>query len=181
MRHINEFCFDYLTGNTYLYKHFDFVFPIVLSGVDLVDKTTKFFRTTDFPQKWHLVDAEGKTLGRLASQVATLLRGKHKPEFTPNADMGDFVVVVNASKVKLTGKRSELKEYFHYTGYPGGATFEKYQDLLRKKPRWVFEEAVKGMLPHNRLGRQIIKKLKVYAGPEHPHVAQQPAAFLIKN
>lgn len=146
-----------------------------------MDKTTKFFRTTDFPHKWHLIDAEGKTLGRVASKVATLLRGKHKPEFTPNADLGDFVVVVNASKVKLTGKRAELKEYFHYTGYPGGATFEKYQDLLRKKPRWVFEEAVKGMLPHNRLGRQIIKKLKVYAGPEHPHAAQQPAAYLIQN
>lgn len=142
-----------------------------------MDKTTRFFRTTDIAKKWHLVDADGKTLGRVASQVAKLLRGKHKPQFTPNADVGDFVVVVNAAKVKLTGKRAEVKEYFHYTGYPGGATFEKYQDLLRKKPRWVFEEAVKGMLPHNRLGRQIFKKLKVYPGPEHPHAAQQPAAY----
>ncbi len=146
-----------------------------------MDKTTRFFRTTDVPHAWHLVDAEGKTLGRVASQVARLLRGKHKPQFTPNADVGDFVVVVNAAKVKLTGKRSELKDYFHYTGYPGGATFEKYQDLIRRKPRWVFEEAVKGMLPHNRLGRQIFKKLKVYAGPEHPHAAQQPAAFPVQN
>jgi len=146
-----------------------------------VNKATRFFRTTDFPHKWHLVDAEGKTLGRVASQVARLLRGKHKPEFTPNADLGDFVIVVNAAKVRLTGKRSEHKEYFHYTGYPGGATFERYEDLLRKKPQWVFEEAVRGMLPHNKLGRQIFKKLKVYAGPEHPHVAQQPAAYLIQN
>ena len=146
-----------------------------------MEKTTRFFRTTDLRKKWHVVDAEGKTLGRVASQVASLLRGKHKPEFTPNADLGDFVVVINAARVKLTGKRSELKEYFHYTGYPGGATFEKYQDVLRKKPTWVFEEAVKGMLPHNRLGHQIFKKLKVYAGPEHPHVAQQPVSYPIQN
>lgn len=139
-----------------------------------MDKTTKFFKSQDSPQKWHLVDAEGKTLGRLATQVARLLRGKHKPQFTPNADLGDFVIVVNASRIKMTGKRTELKEYFHYTGYPGGATYEKFQDLLRTHPERVFEHAVKGMLPHNRLGRQIIKKMKVYAGPEHPHKAQQP-------
>jgi large subunit ribosomal protein L13 len=128
-------------------------------------------------QKWHLIDAEGKTLGRVATQVARLLRGKHKPMFTPNADLGDFVVVVNASKIRVTGKRAELKEYFHYTGYPGGATFEKFQDVLRKHPDRVFEHAVRGMLPHNRLGRQIIKKLKVYSGSEHPHKAQRPEPF----
>lgn len=144
-----------------------------------MDKATQFFKTTDTVQKWHLVDAEGKTLGRIATEVARLLRGKHKPQFTPNADLGDFVVVVNASKVKVTGKRAELKEYFHYTGYPGGATFEKFQDILRKQPERVFEHAVKGMLPHNRLGRQIIKKMKVYAGAEHPHAAQQPQAYAI--
>lgn len=144
-----------------------------------MDKATRFFKTTDTVQKWHLVDAEGKTLGRIATEVARLLRGKHKPQFTPNADLGDFVVVVNASKVKVTGKRAELKEYFHYTGYPGGATFEKFQDILRKQPERVFEHAVKGMLPHNRLGRQIIKKMKVYAGAEHPHAAQQPQAYAI--
>jgi large subunit ribosomal protein L13 len=125
------------------------------------------------------VDAEGKTLGRLATQVARLLRGKHNPMFTPNADLGDFVVVVNASKVKVTGKRPELKEYFHYTGYPGGATYEKYQDILQKNPERVIERAVKGMLPHNRLGRQIFKKLKVYAGPQHPHRAQKPENFAV--
>ena len=139
-----------------------------------MEKTTRFFTAKDVEQKWHLLNADGKTLGRVATEAARLLRGKHKPEFTPNADTGDFVVIVNASKVKLTGNRAELKEYFHYTGYPGGATWEKVADVLRKNPERVFEHAVKGMLPHNRLGHKIFKKLKVYAGPEHPHVAQQP-------
>jgi large subunit ribosomal protein L13 len=146
-----------------------------------VEKSTRFFRAEDARRQWHLVDADGKTLGRLATQVAHLLRGKHKPSFTPNTDMGDFVVIVNAAKVRLTGKRSELKEYFHYTGYPGGATFEKFKDLVRKHPERVMEHAVRGMLPHNRLGRQIIKKLKVYAGPEHPHAAQRPVALTVRS
>lgn len=146
-----------------------------------MDKATHFYKTEDTEQKWHLIDAEGKTLGRLATEAARLLRGKHKPMFTPNADLGDFVVIVNAAKVKLTGKRTELKEYFHYTGYPGGATFEKFQDIMRKKPERIFEHAVKGMLPHNKLGRQIIKKMKVYPGPEHPHRAQQPQAYTLNN
>jgi len=146
-----------------------------------VDKSTRFFRAEDAHRQWHLVDADGKTLGRVATQIAHLLRGKHKPSFTPNSDMGDFVVVVNASKIKLTGKRSELKEYFQHTGYPGGATFEKFKDLIRKHPERVMEHAVRGMLPHNRLGRQIIKKLKVYAGPEHPHVAQRPVALTLQR
>jgi large subunit ribosomal protein L13 len=145
-----------------------------------VEKTTRFFRSQDVDHKWHLVDASGRTLGRVATQVATLLRGKHKPQFTPNADLGDFVVVVNADKIKLTGKRPELKEYFHYTGYPGGATYEKFKEVMRKDPQRVFEHAIRGMLPHNRLGRQIIKKLKVYAGPEHPHAAQRPEPFTAK-
>jgi large subunit ribosomal protein L13 len=144
-----------------------------------VDKVTRSFKTSDTQQKWHLVDAEGKTLGRLATQVARLLRGKHKPEFTPNADLGDFVVVVNASKVKVTGKRQELKEYFHYTGYPGGATFERFQEILQKHPERIVEYAVKGMLPHNRLGRSIFRKLKVYGGPEHPHKAQKPEVLAV--
>ena len=146
-----------------------------------MDKTTRFFKTSENEAKWHLLDADGKTLGRIASEAARLLRGKHKPVFTPNADMGDFVVVVNASKVKVTGKRAELKEYFHYTGYPGGATFERFQDVLRKNPGRVFEHAVKGMLPHNKLGRQILKKMKVYAGAEHPHAAQQPAPYILNH
>jgi len=144
-----------------------------------VEKGTKFFTTKDVQPIWHVVDAGGKTLGRVATQVAHLLRGKHKPAFTPNADLGDFVIVINAAKVKVTGKRTELKEYFHHTGYPGGATSEKFQDVLRKHPQRVFEHAIKGMLPHNRLGSRIFKKLKVYAGPEHPHVAQKPQQFAV--
>lgn len=144
-----------------------------------MDKATHFFTLKDTERKWHLVNAEGKTLGRVATEVARLLRGKHKPEFTPNADLGDFVVVVNAEKVKLMGKRAEKKEYFHYTGYPGGAKWERVQDLLRTHPDRVFEHAIKGMLPHNRLGRQIFKKLKVYAGPDHPHSAQQPQSYAV--
>jgi large subunit ribosomal protein L13 len=144
-----------------------------------VDKTTRFFTVADVDRKWRVVDANGRTLGRLATEVARLLRGKHNPKFTPNADLGDFVVVVNASKIRLTGKRPELKEYFHYTGYPGGATWEKFQDVVRKRPERVVEHAVKGMLPHNRLGKKILGKLKVYAGPEHPHSAQKPEAHKI--
>ena len=146
-----------------------------------MDKTTRFFKTSENAAQWHLLDAEGKTLGRIATEAARLLRGKHKVQFTPNADMGDFVVVVNASHVRVTGKRGELKEYFHYTGYPGGATFEKFQDVLRKHPERVFEHAVRGMLPHNRLGRQILKKMKVYAGPEHPHAAQNPVPRTVNH
>jgi large subunit ribosomal protein L13 len=146
-----------------------------------VDKAKRFFKETDTEQKWHLIDAEGQTLGRLATTAARLLRGKHKPMFTPNADLGDFVIVVNASKIKVTGKRTELKEYFHYTGYPGGATFERFQDVLRKHPARVIEHAVRGMLPHNRLGSQIIRKLKVYGGTDHPHAAQRPEAFKVSS
>jgi len=143
-------------------------------NVAFVDKSTTFFREGDIAQKWFVIDANGKTLGRIASQVARILRGKHKPQFTPNADIGDFVIVVNADKVKVTGKRTELKEYFHYTGYPGGAVFQQFKDVLKIHPERVIEHAVKGMIPHTKLGRQIIKKLKVYAGTEHPHAAQKP-------
>ena len=138
------------------------------------DRSTTFFRDDNVEQKWFLVDANGKTLGRIASQVAHILRGKNKPQFTPNADVGDFVIVVNAEKVVVTGKRGQLKEYFHYTGYPGGDVFEQLKDVLKNHPERVIEHAVKGMIPHNKLGRRIIKKLKVYAGGEHPHSAQKP-------
>lgn len=143
------------------------------------DRSTQFFKESEIQKKWFLVDADGKTLGRVATQVARLLRGKHKPQFTPNADIGDFVVVVNAEKIKVTGKREELKEYFRYTGYPGGDIFEKFKDVIKNHPERVIEHAVKGMIPHNRLGRQIFKKLKVYAGAEHPHSAQKPEPFEI--
>lgn len=135
---------------------------------------TRFFREQDVEQKWFLVDAGGKTLGRVASKIAHIIRGKHKPAFTPNADLGDFVVVINAEKVVVTGKRQDLKQYYHNTQYPGGARFESIKDVMKTKPQMILEHAVKGMLPHNRLGRQMIKKLKVYVGSEHPHKAQQP-------
>ena len=140
---------------------------------------TKFFRTEDVTQKWYVVDASGKTLGRIASKIAHIIRGKHKATFTPNADVGDFVVVVNAEKVVVTGKREELKEYYHNTQYPGGARFESFRNVQDTKPEMVIERAVKGMLPHNRLGRQMFKKLKVYAGAAHPHSAQQPESLAL--
>jgi large subunit ribosomal protein L13 len=138
---------------------------------------TRFFKTADANRKWYVVDASGRTLGRVASHVARLLRGKQKPIFTPNNDVGDFVVVVNAEKVRLTGKRTELKKIYHNTMYPGGARFESFKELIKTKPEYVVEHAVKGMLPHNRLGRKIFKKLKVYRGAQHPHAAQRPEAI----
>lgn len=135
---------------------------------------TKFFTQEHVDQKWYIVDATGLTLGRISSKIAHIIRGKHKPTFTPNADLGDFVVVINAEKVVVTGKRQELKEYYHNTQYPGGARFESIKDIVKTKPHIMIEHAVKGMLPHNRLGRKMAKKLKVYVGPEHPHSAQQP-------
>ena len=140
----------------------------------LAQRLTHSFKETEIEKKWYLVDAAGQTLGRVASHVAHLLRGKHKPVFTPNVDCGDYVIVINAEKVKLTGKRTDLKTYFHYTGYPGGAVVESFKDMLKTNPERVMEKAVKGMIPHNRLGARIIKKLKVYSGPSHPHAAQNP-------
>lgn len=143
----------------------------------LAQRLTHSYHNDEVVKKWYVVDAGGQTLGRVASRVAHLLRGKHKPIFTPNVDTGDFVVVINAEKVKLEGKRTELKTYFHYTGYPGGATVESYKELIGKDPERVFRHAVKGMIPHNRLGARIIRKLKVYRGPTHPHAAQKPEPF----
>ncbi len=128
-------------------------------------------------QKWHLVDAKGKTLGRLASRIAILLRGKHKPRFTPHVDVGDFVVVVNADKVTLTGKKWQEKLYIHHSGYPGGLKSVSAEKVKNKKPERLITMAVQGMLPKNKLGRKMIKKLKVYAGEAHPHQAQQPEVF----
>ena len=128
-------------------------------------------------QKWHLVDANGKTLGRLASRVAILLRGKHKPIFSPHLDAGDFVVVVNAEKIVLTGNKWKDKLYIHHSGYPGGLKSISAEKLMQKKPERLIMWAVQGMLPKNKLGRKIIKKLKVYSGEAHPHQAQQPGAI----
>ncbi len=128
----------------------------------------------DIDHKWFIVDADGVVLGRLASKVAQILRGKHKPIWAPHVDVGDFVVVVNADKVRVSGRKTEQKVYIHNTGYPGGLRTATYNEIMAKKPDFILREAVKGMLPHNRLGRKMLKKLKIYASPEHPHVAQQP-------
>jgi len=131
----------------------------------------------DVRREWHLVDATDKTLGRLATEVARRLRGKHKPEFTPHVDTGDHIVVVNAEKIKVTGRKMEQKVYHHHTGYIGNLKSISLEELLEKHPERVIQKAVKGMMPKNKLGRAMYKKLHVYAGSEHPHAAQQPAAL----
>lgn len=146
-----------------------------------LDKITKSAKQNEVDRKWLVVDATGKTLGRLASEIAKLIRGKHKPYFTPHIDSGDFVIVINAEKVQVEGKRVEKKEYFHYTGYPGGEVFRKFKDLIKTKPEFVIRHAVWGMLPKNRLGRKLINKLKVYRGERHPHIAQKPEIFELPN
>jgi len=140
---------------------------------------TQFASKDDVEHKWYLVNAEGAVLGRLAVKIANYLRGKNKPVFTPNSDTGDFIVVVNADKVKLTGKKLDKKIYYRHSGYPGGLKAETAKERLRKKPEGVIIDAVWGMLPKGRLGRAILKKLKVYKGPEHPHKAQKPEILSI--
>lgn len=137
-------------------------------------KTTYMANPNTIERKWYVVDAEGKTLGRLAAEVAKVLRGKNKPTFTPHVDTGDHVIVINAEKVRLTGKKLTQKTYFRHSGYPGGSTFVTAGNMLEKQPERVVEMAVRGMLPKNKLGAQIYRKLNVYAGPEHPHAAQKP-------
>ena len=127
--------------------------------------------------EWFVVDASGLTLGRLATRIATVLKGKHKPIYTPSMDCGDYVIVINADKIRVTGRKLDQKFYYRYSGYPGGLSEISLRDQMQKWPDRVIQLAVKGMLPRNRLGRQLIKKLKVYAGPEHPHAAQQPKPF----
>jgi large subunit ribosomal protein L13 len=141
------------------------------------EKITRFIRTEDADRKWYLVDAKDKVLGRLATEIAKVLRGKNKAIFTPNMDTGDFVIVVNAEKVRVTGKRESLKKYVRHSGYPGGQKETSFQEMIAKKPEFVIHSAVKGMLPKNRLGRKLIKKLKIYTGESHPHQAQQPEIF----
>lgn len=135
---------------------------------------TAFAKKTEAERKWLVVDATDQVLGRLASMIAARLRGKHKAVFTPNADTGDFVIVVNAGKVRLTGRKLDRKLYYRHSGYPGGIKSESARERLDKKPESLVTEAVRGMLPKNRLGRAMIKKLKVYRGAEHPHAAQKP-------
>lgn len=139
---------------------------------------TYALKASEIDRQWFVVDAEGQNLGRLATRIATVLRGKHKPTFTPSMDMGDFVIVVNADKVTVTGGKLDDKKYYRYSGYPGGLRETTLRTVLSKHPTRVLEAAVRGMLPKNRLGRQMIKKLKVYAGATHPH-AQQPKELAV--
>ena len=138
---------------------------------------TQSAKASEIERKWYVVDAAGLPLGRLASKVAHVLRGKHRPEYTPHVDTGDFVIVINASQVRLTGNKLANKYYHRHSGYPGGLTSESYGELIKRKPEFVIERAVKGMLPKNSLGRQMFRKLKVHAEGTHPHVAQQPVPF----
>ena len=137
-------------------------------------KSTRYAKAGEVERNWVLIDAEGATLGRLATKAAMILRGKNKPQYTPNADTGDFVVIVNADKVVLTGNKADQKRYWRYSGYLGGLKFESFREAMAKHPERVIEHAVKGMLPKTTLGRAQGMKLKVYAGPEHPHAAQNP-------
>ena len=132
-------------------------------------------------RKWYVVDADGMVLGRLASQVATILRGKHKPIYTPHVDTGDFVIIINADKVVLTGRKLDQKKYYHHSGYPGGIKETSYRTLLQKKPEFAVSEAVRLMLPKGPLGRQMLKKLRVDRGDDHKHVAQQPETLVLKS
>lgn len=138
-------------------------------------------KETDIDRKWFVVDASGKTLGRMATEIATILRGKHKPFFTPHVDCGDFVIVINAEKIHVTGNRLDDKMYYSYSGYPGGLRTRSLREMLATKPEMVITEAVRRMLPKKALGKQMLTKLKVYAGPEHPHAAQQPEPLVFPS
>lgn len=144
-------------------------------------RTTYMAKPNQVERKWYVVDAKGKTLGRMATEIATLLRGKHKPEFTPHVDTGDFVIVINANQVELTGKKWTNKIYYRHSQYPGGLKATPAHEMRDKHPERMIQLAVKGMLPKGRLGRQQLKKLKVYAGSEHPHQAQQPVEWELRG
>ncbi|MGN0301406.1 MAG: 50S ribosomal protein L13 [Anaerotardibacter sp.] len=142
---------------------------------------TYYAKPNEVQREWLLIDAEDLVLGRLAVKAATILKGKHKPQYTPHVDTGDYVVIINADKVRITGKKATDKEYYRHSGYPGGLKCETFQEAMEKHPERVIEHAVKGMLPKNTLGRQMAKKLKVYAGAEHPHMAQQPREIKLED
>lgn len=143
--------------------------------MDTLSYKTKSLKASELDPKWHLIDADGEVVGRMCTKIADVLRGKHKPSYTPHMDCGDYVIVVNAEKVRFTGNKMDQKEYQRYSGYPGGQRSLTAKEMMAKKPFAIIEKAVKGMLPKNRLGRQQFKKLFVYAGGEHPHQAQKPA------
>jgi len=142
--------------------------------VDTLSYKTKSLNKATVKKEWFVFDAEGQTVGRFASKIANILRGKHKTGFTPHVDCGDNVIIINADKIRFTGNKMNAKEYVFYSGYPGGQRFESVKNMLDKRPTYVVEHAVEGMLPNNKLGRQLFKNLFVYAGNEHPHAAQQP-------
>ena len=146
-------------------------------AVETSHKTSHFTNVNELDRKWYLADANGEVLGRFASKLASIIRGKNNPKFTPNSDVGDFIVVINAEKIRVTGKREALKEYRHHSMYPGGNKVISFKKLLATHPETVIRNAVKGMLPKNRLGNRLINKLKVYSGSEHPHKAQNPESL----
>ena len=137
-------------------------------------------RPQEVERKWYVIDAEGRTLGRLATEIARILRGKNKPQYTPHVDVGDFVVVVNADRVAVTGKKAEQKLYRRHSGYPGGMKETSYEQMMERKPTEILRKAVYGMMPKTRLARQQFRKLKIYAGPEHPHAAQNPQRLEVR-
>lgn len=142
---------------------------------------TYYAKPDEVEREWVLIDATDQVLGRLATKAATILRGKHKPQYTPHVDTGDFVIIINADKIRLTGNKADAKSYFRHSGHPGGLKEESFARAMEKHPERVIEHAVKGMLPKNTLGRAMGKKLKVYAGPEHPHMAQQPREIKLEG
>lgn len=144
-------------------------------------RITYMAKPNEVERNWFVIDAEGKTLGRLASEAASLIRGKHKPQFTPHVDTGDFVVIINAEKIFLTGKKLQNKMYYRHSMYQGGLKITSAQDMIKNKPEQVLEQAIHGMLPKNRLGDKMKLKLKVYAGPEHPHQAQNPQVYELRG
>ena len=137
-------------------------------------------KPSDIKRKWYVVDARNEILGRLASKVAHILRGKHKPIFAPHVDVGDHVIIINAQKIRVTGRKAQQKRYTRYSGYSGGLKETVYEEMLEKHPERILEHAIKGMLPKNRLGRKMFKKLKIYSGDQHPHTAQHPEQFQLK-
>ena len=145
--------------------------------MDTLSYKTKSHKKETVERKWLIVDAEGETVGRICSRIASVLRGKHKPSYTPHIDCGDYVIVINADKIRFTGQKESQKIYLHHTGYPGGQRSKTAKQLFAERPERIVENAVRGMLPKNRLGRAMFKKLFVYTGAEHPHEAQQPEAF----
>ncbi len=147
----------------------------------MLTKSTMTAKPSEIEKKWYVIDAEGQVLGRLASEVAAILKGKNKPYYTPNIDTGDYVIIINAEKIKLTGNKLTKKFYYTHSGYPGGLKTTQYKDLMKNKPEFVVEKAIKGMLPKNKLGDAQGRKLKVYAGPTHKNAAQNPEVYTLKG